>query len=198
MVLTFDGLGLGGYRHIVVDPPWRYAIEDRTKAEAARQYSTMTLDALAELPVARLAHPDGALLWCWATNRMLALGDAPWVVKQWGFTPLTILTWGKTGQPGVGWRLRSMTEHCVLAAVGNPPLPAAGTAPASLQHWMRPSGGKSRSHSTKPAGFYDLVEAYSPGPYVELFARQPRLGWDHWGHGHEQSASGPRPAVVAE
>lgn len=40
-------------------------------------------------------------------------------------------------------------------------------------------------HSVKPAAFLDLVESVSPGPYVELFARQPRLGWDSWGHGYE-------------
>ena len=43
----------------------------------------------------------------------------------------------------------------------------------------------------KPAGFMDLVERVSPGPYVELFARQPRLGWDSWGHGYEQAISAP-------
>jgi hypothetical protein len=40
-------------------------------------------------------------------------------------------------------------------------------------------------HSAKPSAFSDLVEQVSPGPYVELFARQPRLGWDHWGRGYE-------------
>ncbi len=42
-------------------------------------------------------------------------------------------------------------------------------------------------HSAKPAAFADLVGQVSPGPYVELFARQPRLGWDHWGRGYETS-----------
>jgi N6-adenosine-specific RNA methylase IME4 len=41
-------------------------------------------------------------------------------------------------------------------------------------------------HSVKPAAFLDLVEQVSPGPYVELFARAPRLGWDSWGFGYEQ------------
>ncbi len=41
------------------------------------------------------------------------------------------------------------------------------------------------AHSAKPPAFLDLVERVSPGPYVELFARQPRLGWDSWGWGHE-------------
>jgi N6-adenosine-specific RNA methylase IME4 len=42
-------------------------------------------------------------------------------------------------------------------------------------------------HSEKPAAFLDVVEQASPGPYVELFARQPRLGWDSWGWGYEKA-----------
>ena len=41
-----------------------------------------------------------------------------------------------------------------------------------------PRGG----HSRKPEAFYDLVESVSPGPYLELFARRQRLGWDTWGN----------------
>lgn len=41
------------------------------------------------------------------------------------------------------------------------------------------------AHSEKPPAFLDLVERVSPGPYVELFARAPRLGWDSWGFGYE-------------
>lgn len=40
-------------------------------------------------------------------------------------------------------------------------------------------------HSVKPPAFLDLVERVSPGPYLELFARAPRLGWDSWGYGYE-------------
>lgn len=40
-------------------------------------------------------------------------------------------------------------------------------------------------HSVKPAAFFDIVEQVSPPPYVELFARSPRLGWDSWGKGYE-------------
>lgn len=47
--------------------------------------------------------------------------------------------------------------------------------------WEWPRG----PHSTKPAAFLDVVEQVSPGPYVELFARHQRLGWDAWGHGYE-------------
>lgn len=38
------------------------------------------------------------------------------------------------------------------------------------------------AHSAKPEAFLDLVEQVSPGPYLELFARRNRLGWDTWGN----------------
>lgn len=62
-----------------------------------------------------------------------------------------------------------------------------------MQRWPQvydTNGGK--THSAKPAAALDLVESVSPGPYVELFARRPRLGWDSWGYGFE-SAPGLHP-----
>jgi N6-adenosine-specific RNA methylase IME4 len=37
-------------------------------------------------------------------------------------------------------------------------------------------------HSQKPEAFIDMVEQVSPGPYLEMFARRNRLGWDTWGN----------------
>ena len=36
-------------------------------------------------------------------------------------------------------------------------------------------------HSSKPTEFYDLVESCSYGPFLELLARQIRVGWVCWG-----------------
>ena len=41
---------------------------------------------------------------------------------------------------------------------------------------------RKREHSRKPDEIYDLVEACSPGPYLELFARFKRDGWHQWGN----------------
>ena len=48
--------------------------------------------------------------------------------------------------------------------------------------WKRPydDRGKPR-HSAKPPEFFAMVEQVSPGPYLEMFARDFRLGWDAWG-----------------
>lgn len=190
-------LTAGGYRSIVADPPWPYDVVDRTKAEAARRYRLMSIEQLEQLPVAELADPSGCVLWCWATNRHLADGRAARVVQSWGFRPVTLVTWRKTGQPGVGWWARSNTEHVIVATIGSPQLPDP-PLPATCFDWPRPSGGRSTSaswsHSRKPPALADLIEAHTPGPYVELFARQGRFGWDSWGLGHEVDVARERCA----
>jgi N6-adenosine-specific RNA methylase IME4 len=50
-----------------------------------------------------------------------------------------------------------------------------GRADSRWYQWPR---GK---HSKKPEAFQDIVETVSPGPYLELFARRPRIGWTVWG-----------------
>lgn len=54
----------------------------------------------------------------------------------------------------------------------------------SVHRWsqMRDANNGGKVHSAKPDGFLDLVEQASPGPYLELFARRQRLGWDTWGN----------------
>lgn len=66
-----------------------------------------------------------------------------------------------------------------------PPPPPKETARCDSTWWQWPRG----PHSVKPPAFMDIVERVSPGPYVELFARAPRLGWDSWGYGYESGAA---------
>jgi N6-adenosine-specific RNA methylase IME4 len=158
------------YATIVADPPWRFG-SAATKADARKHYSTMALEDICALPVEDLA-ADNAHLWLWILNGMVEEGYR--VVRAWGFTPVTMLTWCKP-QPGVGHYLRNNTEHCVLATRGTPMVPAH----KPISTWFRWPRG---AHSQKPEAFLDLVEQVSPGPYVELFARRDRLGWDTWGN----------------
>jgi N6-adenosine-specific RNA methylase IME4 len=173
------------YRTIVADPPWRYGSQKGTAARghARNHYGTMTLDEIRLLPVAEMAASD-AHLWLWGVN---ALMDAAYdVARAWGFEPITVLTWCKK-QPGVGYYLRNNTEHCLFATRGKPQVPDK-QAMASWFVWPR------GAHSAKPEAFYDLVEQVSPGPYVELFARRARFGWDYWG---DQSLGTAELGVVA-
>ncbi len=166
------------YRTIVADPPWRYddgfastSGGQRTKSSAASRYQLLTVSELSVLRVSDLAAPD-AHLWIWGTN--MKLDRAYMVATARGFDPITLVTWCKK-QPGVGYYLRNNTEHVLLASRGKPSVPE--TKPLSTW-FVWPRG----AHSTKPDAFYDLVEQVSPGPYLELFARRQRLGWDTWGN----------------
>jgi N6-adenosine-specific RNA methylase IME4 len=147
----------------------------------------MTSDEIAAMPVGRLV-ADDAHLYLWTTNSFVE--DAHAIARAWGFRPVTLLTWVKVHQDDpsrvsmkTGYYFRGATEHALFAVRGSLALTTSEGVPTAFL-WPRIG-----SHSVKPAAFGDLVERCSPGPYVELFAREPRLGWDSWGHGYEA----PRP-----
>lgn len=176
------------YSTIVADPPWQYQKRPGAKSGsvmgsmAEGQYSTMTNEEIAALPVGELA-ADQAHLYLWVTNPGMFGGRFGRVtprdiVEAWGFTYVTLLTWVKPGGGGMGWYFRGQTEHAVFAQRGMLGIPADRREPNVVT-------AKRGGHSAKPPAFYDLVERVSPGPYVDLFARQPRFGWDSWGYGHE-------------
>jgi len=207
------------YATIVADPPWSYAgstYNGRTapwRSTSRQTYSLMPIDEIAALPVADIATPD-AHLYMWAVNPLMHRAFD--VVEAWGFQPDTVLTWCKPG-PGLGAGFRANTEHLIVArrgTRGNPVCERCGarargrrrcTCEQPVWRSQRTSVAPMRpfktvgtgswfvaprgAHSEKPALFADLIEQMSPGPYVELFARSPRLGWDSWGHGYEIGAS---------
>ena len=169
------------YATIVVDPPWA----DRRKGNIAptrvgrvltdrsirSQYDTMTVAEIAELPVGGLAAEDSHL-YLWTTN--LDMPDAFGIMARWGFRYNTLITWVKTGHLGMGYHWRGMTEHMLFGVKGK-----LRTKDRGLRnHFTAPKAG----HSVKPDASFELIERASPGPYVELFARRPRLGWDAWGN----------------
>jgi N6-adenosine-specific RNA methylase IME4 len=164
------------YRTIVADPPWAY---DRAGGlgngrAAADQYPTMTPDAIRDLPVESYADGD-AHLYLWVTNLKLDEAGAFDIVRAWGFRYVTMLTWHKLGAPGMGWYFRGDTEHVLFGIRGSLPIPPAIR---ESNHFAASRTG----HSAKPDRFYELVERVSPGPYLELFARRRRYGWDVWGN----------------
>lgn len=188
------------YRTIVVDPPWnhsdgtgvKFGIGDRVKRplngppiSTKPCYAPMSLSTIKALDISSLA-AEGAHLYLWVTNRYLRhVWD---VAEAWGFTGVSIQTWCKRS-PGYlpGGTFPSNTEFFLFARRGR--LAANRRAPGQWFEWPRRVGppvseGRYRNtmHSAKPEHFYDLVEQVSPGPYVELFARRHRLGWDVWGN----------------
>jgi N6-adenosine-specific RNA methylase IME4 len=143
------------------------------------RYGTMALDEILELPVAQLAAPT-AHLYLWVPNALVAGGLE--VMKRWGFTYKTNLVWYKIrrdGGPdrrGVGFYFRNVTELVLFGARGKNgrTLKPGRTMPNLL-------ATRKREHSRKPDEIYDIVEACSAGPYLELFARHARPGWYQWG-----------------
>lgn len=169
------------YATIVADPPWHYdrRVPGFTQGRGYLPrhpfpYATMTLPQIEALPVAELADPAGCRLFCWATNRYLHA--AFHVVKAWGFTERQTLIWRKTGNPPPlrAHLAPNSAEFLIVATVGKPP--RLSTLASSVLD--APVG----EHSAKPEMFLDIVEQVSPGPYLELFARRNRLGWDTWGN----------------
>lgn len=186
--MTWDGLK-PPYGAIVVDPPWQY---ETVSADGTRRrtggggtsaprktgyvgpwfsYSQMPLDQIKALPIGDLTTDGRCFLW--TTNRYLRHS---WdVLEAWGFTPQErVFVWCKPPR----CTTPVTTEFFLIGRKGKPPrMPWLGTT------WFQ--WGHQAGHSVKPAAFLDLVESWCPAPYVELFARSPRLGWDAWGNGYE-------------
>jgi N6-adenosine-specific RNA methylase IME4 len=173
-----------GYHTIVADPPWEIAKRigrgGRRRTSTAVPYSFMSIDEIKALPVADLA-ADTAHLYLWATRRLFREGTAAAVARAWGFEPCAEVIWGLRN-PGMGsapW----MNDHEPVLVASRGSLPFHGDQPGGVQFWRQRyashNGGK--VHSAKPEAFLDHVEAWSPAPYLELFARRQRLGWDTWG-----------------
>lgn len=192
---------------IVADPPWSPDLGGTwgarvDKGRPQRFYKTM---ALADIKALTVPSAPQAHLYLWATTAHIDWGFE--VARAWGFEPVTTLTWCKPGL-GVG-RFRCNTEHVIVARKGsrhgNPFGQGGRHQQATEGTWFEWSRGR---HSQKPAEFYDLVERLSPGPYLEMFARERRLGWSAWGNevdsdvliepaahsgSSQQAASGRRP-----
>jgi N6-adenosine-specific RNA methylase IME4 len=181
----------GTYRAIVADPPWRYDEGwpvYRSSGEANRvrvplEYPTMSAEQICALPVRDLADGDGCHLYLWTTNRYLQSAFA--VVKAWGFRYSQTLVWAKSRRGlGPGGAFVQNVEYVIFARLGR--LPTMVRIDSCWFDWPRPS-----QHSRKPEHFIDLVEQVSPGPYLELFSRRHRLGWDVWGDQVESSLVWP-------
>lgn len=171
----------GQFGTILIDPPWRFA--NRTgkvgpEHKRLHRYHTMSFEEIAALPVGKLALPKSHLyLWC--PNALLL--EALTIMKAWGFTYKTNIVWFKVrkdGGPdgrGVGFYFRNVTELLLFGAKGKLRTLKPGRSQVNII--IR---GK-QEHSRKPEPVYDLVTRCSPGPYLELFARQRVVGWEQWG-----------------
>lgn len=172
----------GRYSTILADPPWQFQNRTGKMAPEHRRllrYPTMELKEIMELPVARLAAAKSHL-YLWVPNALLQEGLR--VMEAWGFTYKSNLVWYKVrkdGGPdgrGVGFYFRNVTELILFGVRGSMRTLSPGRTQVNIL------SSRKREHSRKPDEIYDLVEACSPGPYLELFARFKREGWHQWGN----------------
>lgn len=171
------------YGVIYADPPWNFkTYSDKGLGRSASAwYETLSLDEIKELPVANLAAPDCVLL-MWVTDPHLRNGFD--VIDAWGFQFKTVgFYWAKTTQDtmphymhndsfpiGTGYWTRANPEQCLLATRGHPKRINADVRKLII--------APRREHSRKPDETYERIERLCSGPYVELFARNTRPGWD--------------------
>lgn len=178
-VFTENGLVEGRYRLILADPPWKFKLysEKGEKKAPQNHYDCMDESDIYRLPVAPLAHPDGCLLILWGTAPGIELAFN--TMKAWGFMYKTMGAWAKLSKTGAKWsfgtgfRLRSAAEFWLVGTRGKPPRGAL-----NVRNLI---AAPVREHSRKPDEMRGIAEAMSPGPYVELFARERAPGWDSWG-----------------
>lgn len=171
----------GGFQTVLADPPWRFTNRTGKVAPEHRRldrYSTMTLADICALPVETVVAED-AHLYLWVPNALLPEGLQ--VMEAWGFRYVSNIVWAKRrkdGGPdgrGVGFYFRNVTELLLFGVRGR----MRTLAPARSQVNMIET--RKREHSRKPDEQYDLIEACSPGPHLELFARHATPGWTAWG-----------------
>lgn len=183
-----DFVGRKRFATIMADPPWQFA--NRTGKIAPEhkrlsRYGTMTLADIAALPVSDIAAPT-AHLYLWCPNALLPDGLA--VMKAWGFTYKSNLVWHKIRKDGgsdgrgVGFYFRNVTELILFGVRGKN---ARTLAPGRSQ--VNLLGTRKREHSRKPDEQYEIIEACSAGPFLELFARGVRKRWTVWGNQADES-----------
>ena len=172
----------GGFQTVLADPPWRFANRTGKVAPEHRRlgrYGTMGLEEIRALPVGDVT-ASNAHLYLWVPNALLPDGLA--VMEAWGFRYVSNIIWAKRrkdGGPdgrGVGFYFRNVIEPILFGVKGSMRTLAPARSTVNMIETRK------REHSRKPDEQYDLIEACSPGPYLELFARYARGGWSAWGN----------------
>ena len=172
-----DGIRYGA---ILADPPWQFEAYSgpRVAQRSAHQhYSVMPHARLADI---RIPAADDCALFLWAVDSHLDQAIA--LMGEWGFKFKTIaFVWVKTCKSdptkprmGMGLWTRKQSEICLMGTRGKVSRRDKGVR----QVLMSPR----REHSRKPDEVYGRIERLVDGPYLEMFARQRRPGWDAVGN----------------
>jgi len=168
------------YGVIYADPPWSFRnwSAKGTGRNAVSHYDCLDFPKLAALPVADVAANECALF-LWATDPLLPRAFE--LIEAWGFEFKTVaFYWVKRNKhgadyfTGLGYWTRANPEICLLATRGNPRRCAKDVRKLVVE--------PRREHSRKPDCVRERIERLVKGPYLELFARETKPGWDCWGN----------------
>jgi N6-adenosine-specific RNA methylase IME4 len=168
---------------ILADPAWQFINRTGKVAPEHRRlsrYGTMDLATISALPVDEIA-ASTAHLYLWVPNALLP--DGLRVMSEWGFQYKSNIIWRKIRKDGgsdgrgVGFYFRNVTEIVLFGVRGKN---ARTLQPGRTQ--VNYLETRKREHSRKPDEIYPIIEACSPGPRIELFARGVRPGWAVWGN----------------
>ena len=181
------------YGVILADPPWKSQVGGgRIKRGADRHYplmSTKELCAMAhDIPSA-----NDSVLFMWSTWNDIP--EALKVIQAWGFTYVSGLPWVKLTSNGVvaiglGQYLRGCSEPLLFATRGHVQRLQGASPLALLMEEGTPLVTPRMEHSRKPTTAYEFAECF-PGPYLEVFARSRREGWDAFGNEVDKYAAQP-------
>jgi len=174
-----------GYGTILADPPWRF--NNRTGKVAPEhkrlnRYDTLSFEEIMEIPVSLVA-AEKSHLYLWVPNALLQEGLE--VMKEWGFQYKANIVWHKIrkdGGPdgrGVGFYFRNTTELVLFGIRGKMRTLSPGRSQVNIIRTRK------QEHSRKPIELYQICEKCSPGPYLEIFARGKKEGWDVFGNQSE-------------
>jgi site-specific DNA-methyltransferase (adenine-specific) len=174
-------MDLKKYKVILCDPPWTYTNwRGKDHGAAKAHYKCMKVHEIASLPVHDIGGENCALLMWITFPKLVEAAHVP-IMQAWNFRPVTAaFMWRKryaSGKPymGLGFYTRSAAEPCILGIRGSMP-------PLRKDVMQVIEAPRTQTHSTKPEEIYTRTEALFPGPYIELFARKKRSGWDAFGY----------------
>lgn len=173
---------------IIADPPWLYGnFSNKAHGAAKGHYNSETVETICKVPVAKWARKD-SILFLWAT--LPKLDQAIDVMRAWGFSLVTSVPWTKTVpaagdiKRGIGFWFYSTSEILLVCRKGKAKAPkqtGADKQMGLLTGEPPTFYAKLGPHSRKPLSLIEWIEAYFPGPYLELYARTTRPGWTCWG-----------------
>lgn len=169
-------LPLKKFKTVVIDPPWPIS------QSVDMPYKTMTISAIAGLPIRQLTEKD-CYVFLWTPNSMME--EAYGILRLWKLKHVQTITWCK--HYGLGRPPYTATEHILMARAGqlkrghdaklNRTLADGNSWQTNdlVMNWFntyhRPK------HSEKPQEAYDIIQSVSQEPRLEMFARVAREGW---------------------